>query len=407
MGHFSTFECFRPHFNALARVGYFKIVMRDIPRHKYMLHSAYRAVAFCLVLLYNLQHVVKVYKSRHSTDMIINVLFVLLTTLNTLSKQLAFNLRSRRIDRLIRVIDGPLFACSKPNHDQSMSQNATEMSSLLTLYHGAIFTCGTLWAVFPLVNRALGVDVAFTAYFPFDTSMPPRFELAIAYLTVLITFQAYGHVTMDCTIVSFYAQGKTQLQIFRYNLEHLVDAHDESVKIDGNLNCNNNDLVGYKDMGYEARERLKKRFVRCLLHFRQIVWFINEVELIFFEAMVLQFLVSAWVICMTLYKIVSLSILSAEFVSMAVYLGCILAQLLSYCYYGTQLKVESEMVNQSIYCCDWLQLSPGFRRLLLVLMERCRRAIVPRIAFVIPLSLETYIAVLRLSYTLFTVLDRK
>lgn len=38
--------------------------------------------------------------------MIINVLFVLLTTLNTLSKQLAFNLRSRRIDRLIRVIDG-------------------------------------------------------------------------------------------------------------------------------------------------------------------------------------------------------------------------------------------------------------------------------------------------------------
>lgn len=41
-----------------------------------------------------------------------------------------------------------------------------------------------------------------------------------------------------------------------------------------------------------------------------------------------------------LLSLFQLSLLSAEFVSMAMYLGCMLAQLFIYCYFGTQLKYE-------------------------------------------------------------------
>nr|QLI62092.1 odorant receptor 49 [Streltzoviella insularis] len=382
--------------------------MKPVSRMKYWAHFSYRFIVWTLVVMYNLQHVIRVIKSRHSTEEVVDTLFVLLTTLNTLGKQIAFNSRSRRIDRLITAINGPYFAPTNSYDVRVLKENAVTMSRLLLLYHIAIFICGALWTIFPLVNRATSENVEFTGYFPFDTTPSPVFELALAYMSFLITLQAYGNVTMDCTIVAFYAQGKIQLQMLRYDLEHLVDVKDGFKEIDSKLHEADNQYFTYVDIeNVRFKQKIQERLVRCVKHYQQIVWFINEVESIFGEALVIQLVVMAWVICMTMYKIAGLSLMSAEFISMAMYLGCMLAQLFIYCYYGTQLKFESEFVNQSIFFGNWLALSPGFRRQLLLMMMRYSRAITPRIAYVIPMSLETYIQVLRSSYTLFTFLDRK
>nr|ALM26220.1 odorant receptor 31 [Athetis dissimilis] len=401
---YSTFQGFRPHFDALARVGYFKIVLKPLSPTKRFLHNVYRFLSWTFILTYNLQHVIRVVQVRHSTNLIVDTLFILLTTLNSLGKQAAFNVKSRRIDNLIVIINGPIFAASKPYHVEVLKKNALLMARLLALYHGAIFTCGTMWTVFPVVNRILDEEVQFTGYFPFETTSTLAFSLALAYMTILITFQAYGNVTMDCTIVAFYAQAQIQLQMLRYNLEQLV-VFDDTGKSITQLIKQPIYYTHYKDEDEEKIE-LQARLKKCVLHYHQIVRFAKEVESIFGEAMVVQFFVMAWVICMTTYKIVGLSIYSAEFVSMAMYLSCMLAQLFIYCYFGTQLKVESELVNQSIYCCDWLHLSPRFRKQLLVMMQCCGRPIAPRTAYVIPMSLDTYIQVLRSSYTLFTFLNR-
>ncbi|XP_049866231.1 odorant receptor 4-like [Pectinophora gossypiella] len=281
-----------------------------------------------------------------------------------------------------------------------MKSNAVVMKRLLRFYICCIFVCGSLWTIFPLVNRAMGVEVNFTGYFPFDTNNSPEFEIAVAYMNIFITFQAYGNVTMDCTIVAFYAQAKVQLQILRYNLEHLTD-FDKTEEKTNNHNC------AHKDENEEFRRQLHKKFVQCVKRHQTIKWFVVEIEDIFAEALLFQFFVTAWVICMTVYKIVGLSLFSVEFVSMAMYLCCMLAQFFIYCYYGTQVKYESEYLNQSSYCGPWLLLSPGFRRKMLIMMENCNRPITPRTAYIVPISLETYIAVLRASYTLFTFLDRK
>ncbi|XP_072940499.1 odorant receptor 46a-like [Epargyreus clarus] len=405
---YKSVDSFRPHFDALARVGYFKIgfeVFKPISYMKYRLHNCYRFLVWLLIITYNFQHVIRVVQARHSTDQMVDTLFILLTTLNTLGKQIAFNARARRIQRVITIIDGELFAARNAFHEGVLKTNGAAMSRLLALYHGAIFICSLLWTIFPLVNRALGYAVEFTAYIPFETTELPAFGLAVAYMSALIVVQAYGNVSMDCTIVAFYAQAKTQLKMLRFDLEHFIDS-------DNDINLHERKFIAnrcnmYRDLDQNYRGLLKERLVSCVKHYEQIAWFVKEVESIFGEAMLVQFIVMAWVICMTVYKIIGLHILSAEFVSMAVYLGCMLAQLFIYCYYGTQLKVESDFVPQSVYGADWLCVSPQFRSNLLIIMARCHRPIEPRTAYIVPMSLETYIAVLRSSYTLFTFLERK
>nr|WCC57422.1 odorant receptor 22 [Papilio glaucus] len=397
---YSSFDAFKPHFNALARVGYFKTVFKSSSKIKQTLNMFYRTVVWFLVILYNFQHVLRVV--RHSTEEIVNTLFILLTTLNTLGKQVAFNVRTARIDRIINTINGSLFASCNEYHDDIMKRNAAAMRRLLRSYHCAIFLCAIMWTIYPVVNRILGEDVHFSGYFPYDTSQPPVFALTVAYMSILITLQAYGNVTMDCTIVAFYAQAKTQLQMLRYDLKHLADAED------GTNNARKLIKRTYKHVeSTRCGQLLHNRFVKCIKHHQLILWFVKEIESIFGEAMVVQFFVMAWVICMTVYKIVGLAVLSAEFCSMAIYLGCMLAQLFIYCYYGTQLKYESECINQSIYECEWMSLSPAMRRQLLVLMVRSSRPLAPCIAYIVPMSIETYISILKSSYTLFTFLDRK
>ncbi|XP_026485771.2 odorant receptor Or2-like [Vanessa tameamea] len=393
---YESFQTFQSHFNALARVGYFKIVSKRDVKWKDKLHYYYRIFIWICVVAYNLQHIIRAIQARNCTKQLVGTLFILLTTLNTLGKQLSFNVRVKRVDNVINLINDSLFAPKNACHEDMMRSNALSMSRLLMFYHIAIFICSFLFIAYPLIDKALGNDVYLTGYVPFDTSVSPRFEIAATYLGVLISLQGYGHVTMDCTIVAFYAFATIQLQILRYNLEHLAD----EFQYEGALKH-------FADDDLALRQILHKKIVQCIKHYEKIVWYVHEIESIFSEAMIVQFFIVAWVICMTLYKIVGLPLFSAEFVSMAMYLGCMLAQLFICCYYGTHLRVESELVNESIYQSDWLSLSPGFRRRLIVMMERCKRMIEPRIARVIPLSVDTYISVLRSSYALFTILNRK
>ncbi|XP_021204320.3 odorant receptor Or1-like [Bombyx mori] len=400
---YTTLEAFKPHFNALARGGYLKI-MKPTSFKKPYFNAFCRVLVWFFVVLYNLQHLILVIQVRRSTERIVDILFILLTTLNTFGKQLAFNLRVHRIDKIIDVMNGVYFAATNRYHVDIMKENALAMYRILRLYHVAIFTCGILWTIFPLVNRALGENVQFTAYFPFDTAESPTFEIVLAYMSILITLQAYGNVTMDCTIVAFYSQAKTQIKMLRYDLEQLGKIDNIETKFTENIFERSSHI--WKALKDE-KIKIHSKLVFCVEHYRQIVWFVKEVESIFGEAMTVQFFVMAWVICMTVYKIVGLSIYSAEFVSMGVYLGCMLAQLFIYCYYGTQLKVESESVNTSLYCSNWLSSLPKVRRQMLIMMQYCSKPLTPRTAYVIPMSLETYISVLKSSYSLFTLLNQK
>lgn len=70
---------------------------------------------------------------------------------------------------------------------------------------------------------------------------------------------------MDCTISGFYAMAKVQLQVLRYNLEHLVDSEDEQEDIDTND-------VNIGKLRYKDNTVIQSRLVHCVKHQLQIKW---------------------------------------------------------------------------------------------------------------------------------------
>lgn len=94
-----------------------------------------------------------------------------------------------------------------------------------------------------------------------------RFGLAVAYMSLLIGLQGYGNVTLDCTIVAFFSQARTQIQILKYDLEQLTNLDGADSKLNSNKR-RNKQVYEDDDEGII----LQRRLVRCVEHHKRVIW---------------------------------------------------------------------------------------------------------------------------------------
>nr|WCC57608.1 odorant receptor 24.1 [Papilio polytes] len=390
----SNFDGFKPHFRYLVMTGCYKIMDKPTSKMKETLHTCYRITVSVIYLIFLSQHVIRLIQAK-----VINTL-VFLTLMNSECKVLTINIRNARIEHIIEVIKGSVFAARNKYQEELVQRNAVSMLRVLRMNLCVSMSCSVLWMIFPLMIRLSG-QVRFSMYYPFETDRLPVFISVVVYVALIVHWVSLFTLSIDCIIVSLYMQAQLQSQMLRDNLTHLGDVEDDDE--DDKMT-----VKMYRDVeSTRFKNIFYRRLVMCKKRHELIVWLVDEIESIFGTPMVLQILVMAWIICMTIYKIAAIDILSVEFLAMIVYLSCILFQLFIYCYFGTQLKDESEFVNQSIYESDWPAVSPRLRRSLLIMMERCYRPIAPCIAYIVPMSLDTFISVVKFSYSLYTFLDRK
>ncbi|KOB67235.1 Odorant receptor [Operophtera brumata] len=153
----------------------------------------------------------------------------------------------------------------------------------------ALLTC-LLWVLCPMILYTQSKPVEFAIWLPFDPNRSPQFYYAILYVWVQTSWLAYGNTSMDTFITYFFAQCKTQLSILS-----------------------------------------------------EIVRLCNKTQGIFGGAIFYFFLVSAWIICTTAYRIIT-------------------------------------------------KIPQNYRFSLLLFMERIKRRIEPMAGVIIPLSLNTFVS---------------
>nr|WCC57543.1 odorant receptor 23.4 [Papilio memnon] len=358
----NNFDAFKPHYSFMKMSGCYEID-RSNSKIKQTLHRYYRILILIVFSTVSFQHMVQVYKLRDDAKEMVNTLYVLLTLFNSFGKRMVYNVRRRRIEKIAEAIMGPIFAPNNKTHEELMERNARNMWLLLRSNHALMIICSLSWMTYPLTSRFLGQEVKFDMHFPFSTERLPVFLLVVLYVTVMAGWVSLSTATMDCTVYGFYMQARLQLQMLRYNLMHIADLEDE----DNDEDNEKMEVKLYRDLeNMRFKDLFYARLVRCVkLDLLNCYMLVDEVESLFRASMILQFLVMAWVICMT------------------------------------------EYVNQSIYESDWPAVSPRLRRPLLIMMERCYQPIEPCVAYIVPMSLDIFISVVKFSYSLYTFLDLK
>ncbi|XP_030035689.2 odorant receptor 94a-like [Manduca sexta] len=355
------------------------------------LHRVYRAFTLALTIAYLLQECVYAYQERHDMDKVARVMFLLLCHITSIAKQLVFYLDADRVEHLVTGLDDPLYNQQAGGARRLLEATATWASRFVRMYSGcAVVTC-TLWIIFPVIYHLRGQQVEFPFWIGVDYSNSHWFAAVLLYSYYVTTLVGIANTTMDAFMATVLNQCKTQLTILRLNFKSLPER-----------------AAAAAGAGAVCRARhdaaLMTALLQCLAHYKHIVDTAGLLQRIFGTAILIQFAIGGWILCMAAYKIVSLSMLSIEFASMVLFTSCILTELFLYCYYGNEVTVESNRLVESIYSMEWVETGVRFKRALLIVMERAKRPLRPAAGLIIPLSLDTFVKIIKSSYTFYAVL---
>ncbi|XP_047985073.1 uncharacterized protein LOC125225411 isoform X2 [Leguminivora glycinivorella] len=298
-------------------------------------------------------------KERGDMDTLARVMFLLLCHVTSIAKQIVFMVRASRIAKLVQDFDDMAYNPEETTRKNLLIERAQGMSRLGAAYAGtAALTCA-LWTIFPFLARMGGTRVIFALWVPFAYYSWPEFLIVLMYTHYVTSLVGIANTTMDAFIAGILGQCKTQLTILKMDFESLAErAHERAL-----------------ETGEQVDEAAAALFVRCIKHHHKICDTSREVQAIFGGVVLLQFGIGGWILCMAAYKIVG-----------------------------------SAQVSDAIYGMEWVgpdgvgkEVRQALPFVICCSAGAARRPLRPAALF-IPLSLETFVTIIKSSYTFYAML---
>nr|ARO76431.1 odorant receptor 26 [Conogethes punctiferalis] len=383
----------RPHLRVLRRLGFCGLLPAQpgapgrgpLARR---LHKIYCWFTLCGTTLYVIQHLICIYQERHNAARVVRVLYPMFSFCTCVSKQVSFRMGQPRVDDLIIGLNDELFNQEGERYAQLLKQTAQRSFYLMRLFYSCGVSTVSLWTLFPVVQYFQGKEVELPFWTPLDIEKPSMFAIVVAHSSYMVLLLSMGNTTSDVFIGAMLYQCSTQLRILRASFETLPE---RAKKLSEELN-ENYDMI------------LHELLVKCILHFQKIADMAEVILQVYGWAVLVLFGVGGWMMCTAAYTFITVDILSMEFASAVFFIICILIELYIYCYLGNEVTLESDLVVESIYSMHWLGTSHRFQKALVLVMERAKRPLRPTAVGLIPLSLDTYVRILKSSYSILSVL---
>ncbi|XP_014483286.1 PREDICTED: odorant receptor 94a-like [Dinoponera quadriceps] len=217
---------------------------------------------------------------------------------------------------------------------------------------------------------------------PYDTTSTAVYWATVLHQTIGLMVCANASVAHETLISGFMIQTCAQLDILCHRARMLPDSlRKEAEKWRGN--------VSKEDL--KAHER---RVIREFVHHHRYVYRLAErINSVFALMIFVQFTVSSTVLCLSIYKMSTKSLLSFEFVWSLSYLGCMLMQIYLYCWFGNEVTLKSAEVGTAVYEMDWTSFPVDLMKSLLLVAARSKKAIRITSGNIIALSNDSFMKV--------------
>nr|XP_012227125.1 PREDICTED: odorant receptor Or2-like [Linepithema humile] len=206
-----------------------------------------------------------------------------------------------------------------------------------------------------------------------------------------LTLCANSSVAHETLISGMMIQTCAQFEILSYRTHALPTLLTEAEK------------NSKSDKDLMTRERM---LIRDLIHHHLYVYkFAHTVNAVFMLMMFIQFSISSLVLCMIVYKLSTMtSLFTLDFAYLSSYLCAMLMQIYLYCWYGNEVTLKSIDIGNAVYEMDWTTLKVRVMKDLLIIMMRASKPVKMSSGYVVTLTLESFMSILKLSYSAYNFL---
>ncbi|KAG7199457.1 hypothetical protein KM043_014083 [Ampulex compressa] len=199
-------------------------------------------------------------------------------------------------------------------------------------------------------------------WYPCNVTATPAFEIISSHQGIAITIACFHNVAMDTLVTGLITVACCQLTLLSENLASISNIDNEESIYRSRDMERGHDIVR-NSKSYEA---LKD----CIRHSNTIFDFVEEIQDIFSTVIFMQFFVNCIIICLIAFNI-----------------------------------AQSANVLFAAYSGPWWHATESFKRSIQIIMTRAYRPLIFKAGNVMSLSLQTFVRILRMSYSTFTVLQ--
>ncbi|XP_030033697.1 odorant receptor Or1 [Manduca sexta] len=358
------------------------------PNDENIIRKLYRYFMISLQYLFLIFQIIYIIQVWGDLEAVSQASYLLFTQACLCFKVTVFHVNVDLLKELLLQMNGETFRAQSFDHEKILESQAARIKRLLLAFMiSSQLTCG-MWAVKPLFD-----DVG-SRKFPFDMWMPvtpessPHYHIGYTFQLVTICMSAYMYFGVDSVALSSVIFGCAQIEIIKDKLMSIQP-----------VDKNANDAINAFSDNYQ-------QLVNCIKHHQAIVRFTDTVENAYHTFLLFQLVGSVGIICMSALRILVVDPRSMQFFSIVSYLSVMISQLFVSCWCGHELTATSEDLHTTLYMCAWKDQNTKFQKELCFAMLRMSRPLVLRAGHYIALSRQTFIMILRMSYSYFAVLNQ-
>ncbi|XP_018374987.1 PREDICTED: odorant receptor 4-like [Trachymyrmex cornetzi] len=339
---------------------------------KHIIYKTYAMFLVSSLYIFSISQFMNIVLNVENSDEFTDSLYMMLTVFVAGYKQVYMWIDRKNIMMIINVLnEKPFAACETQEWRiqqkfEKMVQNSTLRYLILIM---ATIISIVLTSVFTAVSNR---NLTYKAWVPFNYSYPALYFLVYTHQLIGMATSGIVNVACESVICGLLLHICCQLEILEYRLTKMT--HGEDVLRD------------------------------CVSHHNRIFEYAYTVNDMFAKIIGLQFAVSMLVVCSNLYRI-AMATDYVTFISLMMYTGAILTQIFIYCWFGNEVKAKSLQLN-NIYNIQWPSLSNSSKKGLLIVMRRAMNPIEFSSAYIITMNLESFVALLKMSYSAFNLLHQ-
>ncbi|KAJ3663548.1 hypothetical protein Zmor_007801 [Zophobas morio] len=282
------------------------------------------------------------------------------------------------VKTMMRMLNHDLFQPRDVNQVVLVQPNLDFWKTIYKMFMVMALGGNIFWAAFPLLDKANEANrLPFLAWYPYDTNISPYYEITYTHQVLTYTYICFTHINIDTLIAALNMYITSQFDILCDNLRKL-----------------------------HFSDNVKTNLVKCIKHHWLILRFAEKANQFFEWIILIQFFISVIIVGITLFQITIVAPFSTEFLFLITYGVAVVTQIFMYCWFGNEVQVKSNIVSFAIYESKWPDFSKEIQKYVWFFMFRSQTPVKMSALNVFYLSLESFMAILKTSWSYFALLQQ-
>ncbi|XP_045528222.1 odorant receptor Or1-like [Pieris brassicae] len=320
-------------------------------------------------------------------EAVADAVYVLFTQASLCCKIGVFHINYEGVRELCQQMNNEVFRPTCVVHERILQIRANNIKRLLLCFIGAAQMTCLAWGVaaLPLFDNG-SRKFPFVMWMPVKSDSSPQYEIGFLFQELTICTSAMIYYGVDSVAFSMVIFACAQMEIIMEKILSVILKND----------------------GFLTKHYLNgnKILIECVKHYQAVITFKELVENTFHIYMFFQLIGTVGIIVMSAFRILVLKNESFQFISTIIYVIVMVSQIYLCCWCGHELTATNEKLHKVLYMSLWYEQDVKFQRALCFMMARIERPLVLRAGHYISLSRQTFVGILRMSYSYIAVLNQ-